>query len=712
MSMKRYMKEILLAIALLGIIVILYLFSSYSNFSTTFLSGPTLVLILIILFAVFCYLLVWFLRGNGTNKYQEKIQQSLFDNNDTVYLLFDARLKNIIYMTDNLFSVLEIPQDHLSANQVVENFLETPIIQNVMREWKRNEEFVSPMVSYHHPSYHSPKWFRIRIYPRQEKKERTYIMILSDATKEHDQQHLLVTQASDIKMREQQLNQITAIAYDLEWDVDLNTGVLRSRNLKENVAYFGEEQNGEYSDILPKLVHEYVYLEDQEQVISALLWSNLNELIEQNQLEPLTIRYRLDNKAKQVWLESTVFFVVNKRENHATILTKNVTADAEYMRKQNLLLQNALNDAEKANKEMSEFLRIMSHEIRTPMNAIIGLSESALMEDIPKMAREDLENINSASNNLLQVIDGLLDLSKVEQGTINLEEREYNVPNLFQDVEGIVHEWIGAKEIEFIPKIDTSIPKSLFGDATKINRILLNVLDNAVKFTDRGKIILEARSQRESRSRIKLIITIEDTGIGMDQEALDHLFDSKSGKGLTITKQLIDVLKGSLSVESIVGKGSIFTIIISQQIRDEKELGIVAPHQKTTKTLLSFKATGKSILVIDDNNLNLKVATRLLEPYDVTVTTVQSGKQGIDLVGNGAKYDLVLLDQMMPEMDGVTTLHHLKNLPGFDTPVVVLTADAIVGKKEEYLSEGFDDFLSKPINTTELYKLMKKYLKK
>lgn len=710
--MKRYIKEILLAIALIGILVILYLFFRYSTFSVAFLSGSNLVMILTLLFIVFCYLLIQFIRRNGSNKYQEKIKQSLFDNSDTVYLLFESRLKNIIYMTDNLFSVLEIPKEHLNANRVVEEFLETPIIQNVMREWKKNEEFVSPMVSYHHPSYNTPKWFRIRIYPRQEKKECYYIMIISDATKEHDQQHLLVTQAIDIKMREQQLNQITAIAYDLEWDVDLNTGVMHSRNLKKSATYFGEEQDGEYSDILPSLVRKYVSEEDQEQVISALLWSNLSELVEQKKIEPITIRYRLDNKSKQVWLESTVFFVVNKRENHATILTKNVTADAEYMRKQNLLLQNALNDAEKSNKEMSEFLRIMSHEIRTPMNAIIGLSESALMEDIPKIAREDLENINSASNNLLQVIDGLLDLSKVEQGTINIEEKEYNVPNLFQDVEGIIHEWIGAKEIEFISKIDTSIPKSLFGDVTKINRILLNVLDNAVKFTDRGKILLEARSQRESRSRIKLIITIEDSGIGMDQNTLDHLFDSKAGKGLTITKQLIDVLKGSLSVESIDGKGSIFTITISQQIRDEKEIGIVIPHQKTTKTALSFKATGKSILIVDDNNLNLKVATRLLEPYDVTITTVQSGKEGIDLVGNGAKYDLVLLDQMMPEMDGVTTLHHLRKLPGFNTPVVVLTADVIVGKKEEYLNEGFDDFLSKPINTTELYKLLKKYLKK
>lgn len=710
--MKQSMKEFVLVVVSIGILFILYLISYFGSFSSKLVSGPTIVLFLVILFSIFCFVLVQFVKGNGSNKYKEKVEQSLFDNNDTVYLLFDSKLKTIIYMTDNLFSVLEIPKEHLSETQVVMNFLDTPIIQNVMREWKRNEEFVSPMVSYHHPSYHNPKWFRIRIYPRQEKKERFYIMILSDATKEHDQQHLLVTQASDIKMREQQLNQITATAYDMEWDVDLNNGTLRSHNLKESISYFGEERTGEYSDILPELVRSFIAPEDQEQVIESLLWSNLSELVEQKKLEPITIRYRLNNQSKQIWLESTVFFVVNKRENHATILTKNVTADAEYMRKQNLLLQNALRDAEKANKEMSEFLRIMSHEIRTPMNAIIGLSESALMEDIPKMAREDLENINSASNNLLQVIDGLLDLSKVEQGTIHLEEKEYSVPILFQDVEGIIHEWIGAKEIEFIAKIDTSIPKSLFGDVTKINRILLNVLDNAVKYTDRGRILLEARSQRESRSRIKLILTIEDSGIGMDQDTLDHLFDSKSGKGLTITKQLIDALKGSISVESIIGKGSVFTITISQQIRDEKELGIVAPKVKTTKTTLSFNATGKSILVIDDNSLNLKVATRLLEPYDAKVTTVQSGKQGIDLVGNGAKFDLILLDQMMPEMDGVTTLHLLKKLPGFDIPVIVLTADAIVGKKEEYLREGFDDFLSKPINTTELYKLLKKYLKK
>ncbi len=668
------------------------------------------------------------LFNKSESRAREKLFNSLVKSSDTTYIMCDRKKRSILYMTKNLSEVMNmedlestssnIMQEKKSDIQIIEEIFELPILKEQMRSWDMESDFVSNMIAYRSASYRHTRWLKIKMYPIYEKKNEYMIILISDATKEHDQQHLLVSQASDIKAREKQLNQITAMTYDVEMDVNLVTGDLRLRNLKEDVPYFGASTTGRYESILNEIIDTRIIENDREEFKKVLSLDNLKGLVEEEKLEPIGVRYNLNLKESNVCLESTVFFTESRGEKHAIILTKDVTENAEFVRRQNTMLQNALNDAKKSNDAKTEFISIISHEIRTPLNAIIGLSESVLSENLTRSAKEDVESIQSASNSLLGIVDRLLDMSKIESGVVELEEKEYNVPKLLKSFEKIAKDKINDKKIDVLLNVSSNIPTKLFGDSGRISQVVLNLIDNACKFTEKGSITIDAKCEKR-QNIAKLIISIKDTGTGMSKDRLEKLFDSKtssndedyiSGMGLTVVSKLVDLLKAGIEVESEEGTGSIFTVTIEQKIIDETEIGDVNSHTGTGKSV-AFNLKDKTILVVDDNKLNLKVATRLLAPYEVSVETVNSGPECIDLIKNGKVFDLILLDQMMPGMNGVETLHELKSTQDFNTPVVVLTADAVKGKKEEYLSLGFDDYLSKPIDTEELSKTLKKYLK-
>ncbi len=646
---------------------------------------------------------------------RDKLIQTLIRNSDTIYMMCEHDRRSLIYITQNVFEVLGLKeiQGTRSETDIITEIFQVPVVQNELRSWNGNSEYITQMFSYHNPLYQHTRWLKIKIYPFWEKDVQYDVILVSDVTQEHDRQHLLVTQTKDIKAREQQLNQITSISYDMEMNIDLLSGEMEYRKLKEDAIYLGNHQTGKFETVFPEMIHHYVIEEDREKVLNIFSYEHLKEITEGEDLEPVSVRYRVQKNEDMIWLESTAFFIVSQGETKVTILTKNVTEDAEYMRRQNTMLQNALKEAEKANASKSEFLAVMSHEIRTPMNAIIGLSESALEEKLSTVVREDLENINSASNNLLEIIDGILDISKVEKGVLELQEKEYNVAKLLKDVINVGKERVGKKKIRIETEIDENIPVTVLGDSSKLRQILNNLMDNAVKFTDLGTVTLKATGVKKN-SNVVLKISIEDTGMGMSEEKLDEIIaqSNTSNTGLSIVKKLIELLKGELEVESVEETGTTFTVTITQKVIDDRPIGNLEIHKTRTKKVNPFSIPNKKVLIVDDNKLNLKVASRLLEPYQVKVETVMSGQACLNLIEKNQKYDLILLDQMMPEMDGIETLKKLKENSKFKTPVIALTADAIVGKKEEYLASGFNDYLPKPIDSNELHRILKKYLQK
>lgn len=383
-------------------------------------------------------------------------------------------------------------------------------------------------------------------------------------------------------------------------------------------------------------------------------------------------------------------------------------------------LEVAKEQADKANHAKSEFLSSMSHEIRTPLNAIMGFSNGLLEEEINDAAKSDVKNIIMASENLLELVNGILDISKIEANKLEIIETPYNFRDMFDELVLLTKARLGDKPLDFKYSYDKNIPEYLYGDAIRLKQVIINLLTNAVKYTNSGYMMLNI-SGKIKEDKVKLVITVQDSGIGIKKENIDKLFSKfdrlgveketsveGTGLGLAITKKLVELMHGNINVQSEYGSGSKFIIRVDQNILKGKELED-AKNKKPVQTEQIIDAHGKKVLVVDDNLLNIKVAERLLAKYNVTIESVMSGQECLDKVNLG-KYDLILLDDMMPKMTGGETFIKLKEIEGFNTPVVILTANAITGMREKYLSDGFDDYLAKPIEQLELNRVIKKYL--
>ena len=399
-----------------------------------------------------------------------------------------------------------------------------------------------------------------------------------------------------------------------------------------------------------------------------------------------------------------------------------------------ILAEQSTRIANAANRAKSDFLANTSHEIRTPMNAILGMNEMILKESKdPEIHRASMD-IRRAGNHLLSIINNILDISKIESGNVDLYKTDYHLWQLLMDMEEGNFEAIHDKGLNFVLDIDKSLPEHLYGDEDHIRQIIANLIDNAVKYTQKGSIVLKVNGEKVSGSSVKLTISVTDSGIGIRHEDLGKLFNSFSrvnlnetqsiqgaGLGLTLVRYLLELMRGSIRVESVYGKGSTFIVELTQQLAQEGFQGTIAEYEKMLENALDvmpsqedngpFTCPEARILIVDDTPVNLVVAKGMLKDSLAQIDTAESGEDCLNLLKN-IHYDIIFLDHKMPGLDGVETLNRAKNLDGPSrlSVYIALTANSGTGLREEYMSYGFNDYLPKPIKSDAIKKLLAKYI--
>lgn len=384
---------------------------------------------------------------------------------------------------------------------------------------------------------------------------------------------------------------------------------------------------------------------------------------------------------------------------------------------------------QEADKAKTMFISNMSHEIRTPINAVIGMNDIIIREAKDEKILSYAYDVKNASKVLLSIVNDILDYSKIESGKMEIIPVEYSTVSLFNDIRNLVSFKAKEKELDLIFNISSELPVRLYGDEIRITQIVINLLTNAIKYTEEGKVTLTVSHVSDDSGRADICVVVEDTGIGMKQEEMSRLFEAfqrldvehnrkieGTGLGMSIVVKLLEQMGSRLEVSSEYGKGSRFSFVLSQKVVDSSAIGdfshaVVEMKNKQLNDENRYVNNYAKILLVDDNAMNLRVALSLLKPTGVSVEFAKSGKACLELVKN-RKYDMILLDHLMPEMDGIETLSKLKQMDnGRDVPVIALTANVMSGARDMYIGHGFTDFLEKPIEFEKLINILKTYIK-
>jgi signal transduction histidine kinase/ActR/RegA family two-component response regulator len=411
--------------------------------------------------------------------------------------------------------------------------------------------------------------------------------------------------------------------------------------------------------------------------------------------------------------------------------------DYRKLQESNEKLRIAEQNAIRANRAKSDFLASMSHEIRTPMNAVLGMDEMILREteqgaevNEEKLGRIHTygENIRDAGGILLSIINDILDLSKIESGKMEIIREKYHFAKVLKDVCNIVRTRAEQKGLRYVVEVDGDMPECLYGDALRIRQILMNILNNAVKYTEAGSITLSVKQLGLENGILTLQVAVRDTGIGIRKEDQEDIFGvfqrvdkeanhhiEGTGLGLSIVKKLVDLMGGNVRVESTFGEGSCFTVELPQEIAGGglmKNYEIEELREEDAQLVEAFRTKDCRFLLVDDNRMNLLVAKHFLDELDAEIVSVTSGAEALEKMRR-EKYDLIFMDHMMPEMDGVQVLENSRKDPenrNLETPMIMMTANALNGMREEYLECGFADYISKPIDSKQLMTVVRNHL--